>query len=221
LNIPNAISMIRIILIPIFLYLIFLPRVEERIWALVIFIIASLTDFLDGWSARKLGQVTALGKFLDPLADKFLVISALIAFLFLDPFIPLWMVLVIIFRDVLVTIMRHMAIRKNTVLRTTRLSKIKTGFQMISIIVIIMVLIVRRSVNFSMMAYSSDDIDIMKFSKVWEIFNSQEPNKWLIITPYFLMALVTLFTALSGIRYMITNWHLFLPLSNNKGKVKE
>ncbi len=184
--------------------------------ALVIFIIASLTDFFDGWSARKLGQVTAFGKFLDPLADKFLVISALIAFLFLDPLIPLWMVLIIILRDILVTIMRHLAIKKNSTLRTTRLAKIKTGFQMISIIVIIMVLIVRRSVNFSMIAYSSDDV--MKFSKVFEILNSEEPNKWLIITPYCLMAVVTLFTALSGIRYIITNRHLFLPSSLQKDK---
>jgi cardiolipin synthase (CMP-forming) len=219
LNIPNAISMLRILLVPLFLYLIFLPRAEERIWALVVFIIASLTDMLDGWSARKLGQVTAFGKFLDPLADKFLVISALVAFLFLDPFIPLWMVLIIILRDVLVTVMRHLAIKKNSTLRTTRMSKIKTGFQMISIIVIIMVLIVRRSQNFSMLAYSTDEI--MKVGEVFEIFKSQEPNKWLIITPYCLMALVTVFTALSGIRYIITNWHLFLPSKFKKEKSKD
>jgi cardiolipin synthase len=113
----------RIILIPLFLYLIFTPTIEHRIWALVIFVIASLTDLLDGWTARKLKQETETGKFLDPLADKFLVISALIAFLFLDPFIPLWMVIVIIGRDLLITLMRYLAIKKGTSLRTSRLGR--------------------------------------------------------------------------------------------------
>ena len=135
MNIPNAISFLRIILIPVFLYLIFLTEVEKRIWALVVFIIASLTDILDGWSARKFGQETSFGKFLDPLADKILVISALIAFLILDPLIPAWMIFIIILRDVLLTIMRYLAIKKNSVIRTTRFGKVKTAFQMISIIV--------------------------------------------------------------------------------------
>lgn len=209
MNIPNAISLLRIILIPLFLYLIFLTEVEKRVWALVVFLIASLTDILDGWSARKLGQETSFGKFLDPLADKFLVISALIAFLILDPLIPAWMILIIILRDVLLTIMRYLAIKKNSILRTTRFGKVKTAFQMISIIVIIMVLIIRRSADYVAVQVSSDDI--MKFNKVYEIFNSQISNKWLIITPYCLMAIVTILTALSGIRYIITNRQLFIP----------
>ena len=214
MNIPNALSIFRIILIPIFLYLIFIHGVEEKIWALVVFVVASLTDLLDGWSARKLGQVTSLGKFLDPMADKFLVISALIAFVILDPLIPVWMILIIIFRDILLTVMRYLAIRRKSILKTTRIGKIKTAFQMISIIIIIMVLIVRRSENFSVIQYESNDI--MKISKVFEIFNSGIRYKWLIITPYCLMALVTILTALSGLRYLITNWHLFLPSKDKK-----
>ncbi|HOE19496.1 MAG TPA: CDP-diacylglycerol--glycerol-3-phosphate 3-phosphatidyltransferase, partial [Spirochaetota bacterium] len=139
MNIPNLLTLSRIILIPLFLYLIFTPTIEHRIWALVIFVIASLTDLLDGWTARKLKQETETGKFLDPLADKFLVISALIAFLFLDPLIPLWMVIVIIARDLLITLMRYLAIKKGTSLRTSRLGKVKTAFQMISIILIIII----------------------------------------------------------------------------------
>ena len=216
MNIPNAISFLRIILIPVFLYLIFLTEVEKRIWALVVFIIASLTDILDGWSARKFGQETSFGKFLDPLADKILVISALIAFLILDPLIPAWMIFIIILRDVLLTILRYLAIKKNSVIRTTRFGKVKTAFQMISIIVIIMVLIVRRSADYIVVQSTSDDI--MRLSKVYEIYNSQMDNKWLIITPYCLMAIVTVLTALSGIRYIITNRQLFIPskLKQNK-----
>lgn len=214
--IPNLISILRIVLIPLFLYLIFIAKVEERILALIVFVIAALTDFLDGWTARKLGQESDLGRFLDPLADKFLVIAALIAFLILDPLVPLWMILIIVLRDILLTLMRFLAIKRNQILRTTKFGKIKTAFQMASIILIIMVLIVRSFLGKSDMATSTDDI--MKFNQVFEIINSPVAHKWLIVAPYCLMALVTLLTALSGIRYIVTNFHLFLPSSSNKGK---
>lgn len=209
MNIPNLLSLLRIILIPFFIYLIFIPTITTRIWALVIFLIASLTDLLDGWSARRLHQETDMGKFLDPLADKFLVISALISFLFLDPLIPLWMVLIIIARDVLITLMRYLAIEKGTILRTSSIGKIKTTFQMISIIIIIMVLIVRSSgVNIS----HQIEVDAyLKFTAVYDILVSDNPDKWLIVGPYLIMALVTILTAVSGLRYLVTNWRLFLP----------
>jgi cardiolipin synthase (CMP-forming) len=218
LNIPNTLTILRIILIPFFLYLIFISSVQEQIWALVIFIIASLTDLLDGWMARKFGQETSFGKFLDPLADKCLVISALIALLFLDPLIPLWMIVVIILRDILLTLMRYLAIRKNSILKTTRFGKIKTAFQMLSIIIIIMVLIVRSSMGNIVIKASYGEI--AKLNQVFEIIKSDMTNKWLIITPYCLMAFVTLITALSGIRYIITNRYLFVPLSFKKSDLK-
>jgi len=208
-NIPNLVSLLRIVLIPLFIYLIFIPTMASRIWALVVFIIASLTDILDGWSARKLQQETDVGKFLDPMADKFLVISAMISFLFLDPLIPLWMILVIIARDLLITLMRYLAIRKGTELRTSKFGKVKTAFQMVSIILIIMVFIVRgKGVDIS--HYVAAD-HYLKINAVYEIYLSQHPQRWLIIGPFLLMALVTLLTALSGLRYIVTNWRLFLP----------
>lgn len=218
MNIPNGITILRIILIPIFLYFIFISHVQEQIWALVIFIIASLTDLLDGWMARKFGQVTAFGKFLDPLADKCLVISALIALLILDPLIPLWMVVVIILRDILLTLMRYLAIKKNSTLRTTRFGKVKTAFQMVSIIIIIMVLIVRSSIGNIVIKASYGEF--AKLNQVFEIIKSDMPNKWLIITPYCLMAFVTLITALSGIRYIVTNRYLFVPASFRRNDPK-
>ncbi|MFH0974727.1 MAG: CDP-diacylglycerol--glycerol-3-phosphate 3-phosphatidyltransferase [Spirochaetota bacterium] len=214
MNLPNALSILRIVLIPLFLYLIFNSHVEERIWSLVVFITASLTDILDGWSARKFGQETSLGKFLDPLADKFLVISAITAFIILDPLIPFWMLLIIVLRDLLLTLMRYLAIKRKSTLKTTKSAKIKTAFQMVSIIIIIMILIVRASIGAKDVHIATDDI--MKFSKVFEIYSSEIANKWLIITPYCIMAIVTLVTAFSGIRYVITNRHLFLPSSSKK-----
>ena len=209
MNVPNLLTVSRIVLIPLFLYLIFTPTIEHRVWALVVFVIASLTDLLDGWTARKLRQETETGKFLDPLADKFLVISALIAFLILDPLIPLWMVGVIIGRDLLITLMRYLAIKKGTTLRTSRLGKFKTAFQMIGIIIIIMVFIVRNSIK--NVQLEINQLSALKLENIIEIINSNLAHKWLIVCPYIIMAIVTLLTALSGIRYIVTNWQLFIP----------
>jgi len=214
LNIPNLLSLLRIVLIPLFLYLVFTPTVSHRILALVVFGFASFTDLLDGWSARKLNQETDMGKFLDPLADKFLVISAMIAFLFLDPLIPLWMVIIIVGRDLLITGMRYLAIRKGTELKTSRFGKVKTAFQMTSIFVIIMVFILRSYL--SKVTYEFGSSSFIKYNTVIDIMNSSLPDKWLILGPYFIMALVTLLTALSGLRYMVSNWRLFLPPYSQK-----
>lgn len=212
LSLPNIVSLLRIVLIPVFLYLIFIPTKEHRLYALLVFIIASITDFLDGWIARRLKQESEMGKFLDPLADKFLVVAALIAFLILDPLVPLWMVIVIVGRDVLITLMRYLAIRKGMSLRTSSFGKVKTAFQMISIIIIMMVFAVRRS---GVHYYATDEF--FKFVRVYEIYLSDAPDKWLVIGPYLLMAVVTLLTALSGLRYIMTNWRLFLPPYSKRG----
>ncbi|HOW82864.1 MAG TPA: CDP-diacylglycerol--glycerol-3-phosphate 3-phosphatidyltransferase [Spirochaetota bacterium] len=184
--IPNLLSISRIVLIPLFVYLLFIPTVESKIWSLVVFAVASLTDLLDGWSARKFNQESELGKFLDPLADKFLVISALIAILVLDPYLEIfdaWMIVIILGRDVLITVMRYLAIKKGTTLRTSRFGKVKTAFQMTSIVLIIMIYIVRKS------GYDITHVSL----------------------PYWIMFTTTMLTALSGIRYLVTNGSLFFP----------
>ena len=182
-TIPNLLSLSRIVLIPLLIYLIY-----QKMWiyALVLFAVASFTDMLDGWSARKLNQESEFGIFIDPLADKFLVISVLAALMVLDPYLEIfdfWMILVIVGRDVLITFMRYLAIRRGRILKTSQFGKIKTAFQMISIVIIIMIYFVRK--------------------------------KGIYIThqsvPYWIMLGVTILTALSGLRYLFTNWRLFLP----------
>jgi cardiolipin synthase len=208
--------MLRIVLIPLFLYLLSLRTKNSMIWALVVFALASITDMLDGWSAKKLNQITDLGKFLDPLADKLLVISTFIAFLYLDPLIPFWMIIVIVSRDLLITLMRYLAIRKGTTLRTSRFGKIKTFFQMVSIAIILMVFIVRHSG----MDYSPHPFgDNPGFGAVYDIYNSDRDNRLLLIAPYCLMAIVTFMTAFSGFRYLFTNWRLFIPPYRDVRKV--
>lgn len=114
-NLPNFFSILRVILIPVFIYFLSLKTINGWIGALFVFGIASFTDFLDGWIARKLKQVSRFGEFIDPLADKLLVISSLIALIVLDPFLEifdLWMIIIIVGRDVLITIMRMLALKK-------------------------------------------------------------------------------------------------------------
>jgi len=184
-HIPNILSLSRIILIPLFVYLLAIPTVKSRILALAVFGLASLTDLLDGWIARKLNQESEMGKFLDPLADKFLVVSALAAIIVLDPYMEIfdfWMIIIIVGRDVLITIMRYLAMKRGRSLRTTRFGKIKTAFQMISIGLIIMIYIVQKT-----------DYDITHVS-----------------VPYWIMLSVTVLTAISGVRYVIGNLSLFM-----------
>ncbi|MBP8082161.1 MAG: CDP-diacylglycerol--glycerol-3-phosphate 3-phosphatidyltransferase [Spirochaetes bacterium] len=214
--IPNLISLLRIFLMPLFLYLIFQPERSMKFAALIVFSIASLTDFFDGWSARKLKQESELGKFLDPLADKVLVISTLVAFLMIDYLIPLWMIIIIIGRDILVTVMRYIAVKKGMSIRTSRFGKIKTAFQMISILVIIMIFIVRGS-NMTVPE------ELMKghyltLIPAYSVTVSDMHDKWLIAGPYWLMLIVTILTAWSGIRYLVFNWRVLLPPYKGKDK---
>jgi cardiolipin synthase (CMP-forming) len=213
MNIPNLLSLSRIFLIPVFLYLLFLPDVWSKVAALFVFVVASITDILDGWSARTLKQESELGKFLDPLADKFLVIATLISFVIIDPLISTWMILVIVGRDLLITVMRYAGIRKGMALRTSRFGKIKTGFQMVSIIIIIMVFIV-KSFGIDMNQYRLPDDHVIRLTTAIDLtlsMNNDNPYKWLIIGPFWLMMVVTVLTALSGLRYLMYNWRLLIP----------
>ena len=84
LNLPNVITLVRILLIPVFVMLFFTPTPERSLSAAVVFVVAAVTDLLDGYIARRTGQITKLGKLLDPIADKLLVLSALILLVNVD-----------------------------------------------------------------------------------------------------------------------------------------
>ena len=103
---------------------------------MIIFAVAAITDWLDGFSARAYGQVTEQGEFLDPLADKVLTTSAFVAFYMLD-IMPLWMVLVIIIRDFGITAMRSVADQRGTPMKTSWHAKVKTFLQMVVIVYVL------------------------------------------------------------------------------------
>ncbi|MCI6732121.1 MAG: CDP-diacylglycerol--glycerol-3-phosphate 3-phosphatidyltransferase [Lachnospiraceae bacterium] len=138
MNLPNKLTMARVILIPFFVLFLLVPIAGDysKYIALVIFIIASLTDLLDGKIARKYNLVTNFGKFMDPLADKLLVCSALICFIELD-LLPAWIVLIIIAREFIISGFRLVASDNGVVIAASYWGKFKTTSQMIMIILLI------------------------------------------------------------------------------------
>lgn len=137
MNIPNILSILRILLIPLFIVVFSTPSVLRSKWAALIFIIAAITDWFDGFIARRWGQVTLYGKFLDPVADKLLVLSALIMLVGFSR-VPSWIAIVIIGRDLAITGLRAIASSVGIVIAAKEMGKYKTTFQMIAILLLIL-----------------------------------------------------------------------------------
>ena len=140
MNLPNKLTVLRVILIPFFVVALMAQGGTNetlRIAAAVIFIVASLTDLLDGKIARKYNLVTNFGKFMDPLADKLLVCSALICFIELGQ-VPAWMVIIIISREFIISGFRLVASDNGVVIAASYWGKFKTTFQMIAIVLLIL-----------------------------------------------------------------------------------
>ena len=133
LNLPNILTMTRIAAIPLLAVLLMSPTQPAGFWAAAVFSLASVTDWLDGYLARRMGIVTIFGKFLDPIADKLIVMAALIMIL---PFerVPAWMVLVILGREIIITGLRGIASSEGIVIQASDLGKFKTIFQLVAII---------------------------------------------------------------------------------------
>ncbi|MBE5945771.1 MAG: CDP-diacylglycerol--glycerol-3-phosphate 3-phosphatidyltransferase [Lachnospiraceae bacterium] len=137
MNLPNKLTILRVILIPFFLVALMVDGIPYGKWiALAIFCIASITDALDGQIARKYNLITNFGKFMDPLADKLLVCSAMIAMIDLGR-IPAWVVIVIIAREFIISGFRLVASDNGVVIAAGWWGKVKTVVQMIMIIVLI------------------------------------------------------------------------------------
>lgn len=132
-NLANKLSLLRILLTPIVVALLYFPGPIVCIIAVLIFIFASITDWLDGYIARHSNMVTSIGKFLDPLADKLLICSVLIMFVKLS-WAPAWVVIVIICRELVVTGLRAIAIDEGIILSADRFGKAKTVLQMCAIV---------------------------------------------------------------------------------------
>ncbi len=147
MNLPNKLTMFRVILIPFFVVFLLAGITPADKWiALAIFIIASLTDLLDGKIARKYNLVTNFGKFMDPLADKLLVCSALVCLVALER-IAAWMVIVIIAREFIISGFRLVASDNGVVIAASYWGKFKTTFQMVMICLMIADIAALRTVT--------------------------------------------------------------------------
>ena len=140
MNLANKLTTLRVVLIPVFLVLLLSPLIAEpvnRYIAVGIFIAASITDFLDGYIARSRNMITNFGKFMDPLADKLLVCSALVSMVELGD-LPAWVVVIILSREFAITGFRTLAMQANIVMAASWWGKLKTTTQMIMIIVVLL-----------------------------------------------------------------------------------
>lgn len=137
LNWPNRLSLLRVLLIPVCVGLLQFPNRACRIAALAVFCAAALTDFLDGKIARKYQIVTNFGKFIDPVADKLLVLSTMIALCGLGEY-PAWACIVILFRELAVDGLRLVAVEQGQVIAAGKLGKIKTTVQIATLIVFLL-----------------------------------------------------------------------------------
>ena len=184
INIPNVLTIFRILLTPIFILCLFYDYPYARLWALIIFIVASITDAVDGYYARRYNQVTRHGQFLDPLADKILVSSAFISFAILD-LVPYWMVALIVFRDLFVTGLRMVMESQGLTMITSRIAKTKTATQITVIIFILLFL----------------GVQIFSYDWLKIIIDFIVKNKII----YYFTLIATIFTVWTGISYLYKN----------------
>lgn len=196
---PNQLTLLRIILTPVFLVLFLAEDPLLKQISLIVFLIAAITDWYDGWLARKFNYITNWGKFMDPLADKILISTAFFAFVF-NGTIELWMTVVIVARDFFVTGLRMYADYKGDNMTTSNFAKWKTAIQMIYIYYLLFV-------------YTATTID-------W-LYKGNEDIFAKMMHPaivYYGMLAVTIITTLTGITYVHSNRRLIKKFFTNETK---
>jgi CDP-diacylglycerol--glycerol-3-phosphate 3-phosphatidyltransferase len=137
INLPNVLTLVRILLIPVFIMLLIDPTPDRALAAAIVFVVAAVTDLLDGYVARKTGQITKLGRLLDPIADKLLVLSALILLVQVDRVSALIAILIIA-REVAVTGIRAIAATEGLIMSAEVTGKYKMALQVIAIVLLVL-----------------------------------------------------------------------------------
>lgn len=189
ITLPNSLTFLRIVLTPIFLVLFISDSLFYKQISLAVFIIAALTDWYDGWAARKWDNISRFGIFMDPLADKILSSTALIAFAYLN-LIDVWMVAIIVFRDLLITLLRSIAELRDQPIVTTYLAKAKTTIQYVVIYYILVLYVIRTIPSLQ-----------TKYPTLYDMIDS-------LLHPQVLlgmMILVTILTVWTGVSYLYYN----------------
>lgn len=184
-NVPNIISYFRILVAPFFIFFFISNNKTLVIIAAILFLLGAISDWFDGWYARKYNQLSKWGVFIDPLADKVLNSTAFIAFVFMD-IIPFWMVLIIIIRDLFMTFLRLFADSHRLSIKTKKIAKFKTMMQFGLIMWIIFLYF------FSFILNDTKLLDLVTFEKmyypmlfltiftVWTVFDYIKDNKKIV-----------------------------------------
>ena len=191
MNLPNKLTISRIILTFIFMILLFSKGLAFKVSALVVFFIASCTDFIDGYLAKKTGEVTDFGRLMDPIADKVLVISAFLAFVEMK-LVPAWIVVIIVLREFIITGLRLMAFRKGEVIEAELAGKHKTVSQMVSIYAILIFIVFREAGN-RVFSFWTEGLE----------YNLKEAI-------FYLLILTALLTLISGVSFLVKNRRFFV-----------
>jgi len=184
MNLANKLTISRIVLAGIFILFLFIKGAGAKFMAMAIFLTACVTDYYDGYIARKTGEITPFGKLMDPIADKILILGAFLAFVEME-IIPAWMVMVIIARELVITGIRILALTQKKVMAAELGGKHKTVSQMVAVISILIFLIIR---------------DMGLGFRHIEVFGA---------AVYFLMLITVGMTITSGISYMARNKDIF------------
>lgn len=184
---PNQLTFLRILLTPVFLAFLFSADPVMRQLSLLVFIVAMLTDWYDGWVARRWGYVTRWGTFLDPLADKVVTSAALIAFVYLN-LVPSWTVWLIVVRDIVITVLRSYSELKSKPFDTSRMAKTKTFLQF-------------AAIYYILLAYIARDTEYFRVRFGATLDTLLDPSLL-----YATMVVITIITILTGVLYVIDNW---------------
>ncbi len=189
MTVPNQLTMLRIVLVPVFVALLLQDDPYLKLMGVIVFAVASITDAYDGYHARKYGETTRLGAFLDPLADKFLITAAFLLYVHMG-YLVLWMVILVAIRDILITILRVYAEFLDRPIVTSREAKYKTLAQNLFAYVIMVLLLMKEKVFFG--SRLSTTIERVLQSDYLD----------------YVMLAVTLFTVYTGVSYLVANWNV-------------
>jgi CDP-diacylglycerol--glycerol-3-phosphate 3-phosphatidyltransferase len=199
LNLPNQLTLLRVVLTPVFVVLLLSDSPVSRQLSLGVFILAAITDWYDGWAARKMGYITRWGKFLDPLADKVLSSAALLSYVLLG-LVDGWMVWIVIVRDFFITGLRIYAEFKDRPVITSKGAQAKTFGQFV-VIYYILILYIARDVPW-----------------IAERFGSAIDSLMAPDVLFGMMLLVTLSTVGTGIAYLYENRATLRELTATRGR---
>lgn len=198
---PNQLTVLRILLTPVFIILLFSADSVSRQLSIFVFFVALLSDWYDGWVARRWGYVTRWGTFLDPLADKIVTSAAFISFIYLG-LVPAWTVWVIVFRDIVITLLRSYSEFKGKAFDTSRLAKTKTFLQFTVLFYILILYVAQSSAR--LQPYHDTISALLHPALI-----------------YFMMMCIAVITVWTGVLYLLENRKTLRELYAYSGRITE